>query len=208
MHMRSPPGKAATVVNEVCSHGLPAALTEARKTGDPSHLGRRKWRAGWSLVLSGHTWAPGLHGTACDWTNLIHLAYFVWVFPCQMEFSPKPTGFIYLLYLFIFIYLQLFLKRTHEKRLEISRISGESAGRRLEEPSDSHTKLAGSFTLSRATYSDISRLANGARGIAWPESRLCDGLRLTALLNLPPAQSKTPVKHPAKKILHCHFLLL
>lgn len=193
MHMRPPPGKAATVVNEVCSHALPAALTEARKRGDPSHLGRRKWRAGWSLVLSGYTWAPGLHGTACDWTNLIRLAYFL------LECSPKPTGFIY---------LQLFLKRTHENRLEISRIPGESARRQLEEPSDSHTKLAGSFTLSRVTYSDRSRLTNGARGIAWPESRLCDGLRLTALLNLPPAQSKTQVKHPAKKILHRHFLLL
>lgn len=193
MHMRPPPGKAATVVNEVCSHALPAALTEARKRGDPSHLGRRKWWAGWSLVLSGHTWAPGLHGTACDWTNLIHLAYLV--SPCQMECSPKPTGFIY-------------FTAVSKKNPWKTYISGESAGRRLEEPSDSHTKLAGSFTLSRATYRDRPRLANGARGIAWPESRLCDGLRLTALLNLPPAQSKTPVKHPAKKILHCHFLLL
>lgn len=95
--------------------------------------------------------------------------------------------------------------KINGKCLETRGISGESAGRRLGEPSELHTRLRRSFPLRWHMNRDRLIVANGARGLTLPEWLPCDQLWLTALLNLPPAQSKTPVKQSAKKFLHCFW---
>lgn len=119
---------------------------------------------------------------------------------CQMECFPQ-TNWIHSFRAVV----KEWKMKINGKCLETRRISGESAGWQLGEPSELHTGLGRSFTLRWHMSRDRLRLANGARGLTLPESLPCDELWLTALLNLPPAQSKTPVKQSAKKILHCFW---